>query len=62
MMVSSSLSSYGKPTDVWATGFIMYELMTGTHPLWVKGEDKAQYKEKLKNIKKFTFPPGNYSP
>jgi serine/threonine protein kinase len=33
-------TSYGKSVDVWAVGFIMYELISGTHPLYVRGEDK----------------------
>lgn len=47
--------------DVWAIGFIMYELISGMHPLWTRGEDKFQYKEKLKNFKGFTFPKGKFS-
>jgi serine/threonine protein kinase len=35
---------YGKPVDIWAVGFIMYELIAGRHPLWEKGEDKAKYR------------------
>ena len=37
---------YGKPIDIWATGLIMYELISGYHPLWEKGETKEEYKEK----------------
>jgi len=25
---------YGKPVDIWAVGFMMYELISGSHPLW----------------------------
>jgi hypothetical protein len=32
--------AYGKPIDIWAVGFIMYELITGQHAYWQKGEDK----------------------
>ena len=32
--------SYGKPVDLWSVGFIMYELISGIHPLWIRGEDK----------------------
>lgn len=42
---------YGKPADIWAVGFIMYEMIAGKHPLWEKGEDKPTYREKLKNFK-----------
>lgn len=34
--------------DMWAFGFITYEVLTGKHPLWVKGDEKLEYKEKLK--------------
>lgn len=43
-------NQYGKPADIWACGFIMYELMSGAHPLYKKGEDKNSYKEKLLNL------------
>lgn len=33
---------------MWAFGFITYEVLTGKHPLWVKGDEKLEYKEKLK--------------
>ena len=48
---------YGKAVDIWAAGFIMYELLTGIHPLYTKGEEKQSYREKLKNFKGFTYPP-----
>jgi serine/threonine protein kinase len=48
-------TSYGKPVDIWAVGFIMYELISGKHPLWSRKEDKLQYKEKLRNLKKLDF-------
>jgi cyclin-dependent kinase-like len=43
--------SYGKAIDLWATGLIMYELITGQHAIWQKGEDKPAYKEKMKAYK-----------
>lgn len=46
---------YGKSVDVWAVGFIMYELIAGKHPLWEKGEDKKKYREKILNFKKLRF-------
>jgi len=48
-------TSYGKAVDVWATGFIMYELIAGHHPLWRRGEDKASYKEKIRNFKNLKY-------
>jgi serine/threonine protein kinase len=53
--------SYGKPVDIWAAGFIMYELISNIHPLWVKGEDKPTYKEKIKNLKSFDFTKAKFS-
>ena len=43
--------SYGKAIDLWATGLIMFELITGKHALWEKGQDKPAYKEKMKTYK-----------
>lgn len=48
-------TSYGKPVDLWAIGFIMFELISGEHPLWRRGEDKIGYKEKMRKFKKLTF-------
>ncbi len=48
-------TTYGKPADMWAVGFIMYELICGEHATWQKGEDKFRYKEKIKNFKKLNF-------
>lgn len=44
-------TTYGKPVDIWAVGFIMYELLSGHHPFYVKGENRATYQEKMKNYK-----------
>jgi serine/threonine protein kinase len=52
---------YGKAVDLWAVGFIMYEMICGSHPLWVRGEDKNSYKEKLKNYKQLKYPEGKFS-
>lgn len=38
---------YGKPADIWACGFTMYELLTGEHPVWEKGMTKEEYIQKL---------------
>ena len=47
--------TYGKPVDVWAVGFIMYEMIAGYHALWQKGEDKQQYKIKAHNFTKLRY-------
>jgi serine/threonine protein kinase len=37
--------NYGKAVDIWAVGFIMYELIAGKHPLWDRKKiDKNTYK------------------
>lgn len=46
---------YGKAVDIWAVGFIMYELIAGKHPLWVRGEEKLQYKQKTIKFQKLRF-------
>ena len=46
---------YGKAVDVWAVGFIMYELLSGKHPLWSRHDDNDTYKQKLKDFTKFRF-------
>lgn len=37
------VGTYGKSIDIWALGFIMYELISGSHPLWKKGQDRHEY-------------------
>jgi len=47
-------NSYGKPADIWAIGFIIYELVTGKHPLWEKEKDtRRSYKIKLQEVLSF---------
>jgi serine/threonine protein kinase len=41
--------------DVWAAGFIMYEIIAGRHPLWEKGEDKKKYREKVLSFKELKY-------
>ncbi len=48
-------TSYGKPADIWAVGFIMFELLSGKHPLWSGKEDKLSYREKVRNLKQLDF-------
>ena len=53
--------SYGKAVDIWAAGFIMFELISNHHPLWNKGEYKPTYRDKLKNLKQLDFSKGKFS-
>lgn len=46
---------YSKSVDIWAVGFIMYELLTLRHPLWDKHSNKDTYREKVLNFKKLKF-------
>lgn len=55
------LTTYGKPVDIWAVGFIMFELISGQHPFYVKGENRATYLEKMKNYKQMPFN-ANFTP
>lgn len=41
---------------MWAAGIIMYEIVTGQHPFYVKGQTKEVVMEKLSIIKDFSYP------
>ena len=43
-------ATYGKPVDIFACGIIMYELLSGYHPFYERGEDRMTYSEKLKKF------------
>jgi serine/threonine protein kinase len=40
----------GKQSDIFSCGFIMFELITGKHPVMLKGEDKIAYKKRMKDF------------
>ena len=45
--------SYGKPSDLWSCGFVMYEIITGgEHPLIKPGDgvNAEKYKQKLEQF------------
>lgn len=43
---------YSKTIDIWSCGIIMFMLLNfGTHPLYIKGDTRNAYIEKLKNPK-----------
>lgn len=54
-------ATYGKPVDIFAVGIIMYELLSGRHPLYERGEDRMTYSEKLKKFNKLKFDPKYFS-
>lgn len=48
---------YSKSVDVWSTGIIMYNLLTGgSHPLFTNEDSPDSYKRKLEKIKELYFP------
>jgi serine/threonine protein kinase len=43
---------YTKSIDIWSCGIVMYQLLNnGMHPFYTKGDNSAQFMEKLKNGK-----------
>lgn len=41
-----------KSIDIFACGFILFEMLSGgKHPIMQKGEDKQQYRQKIKDFK-----------
>jgi hypothetical protein len=45
----------GKQSDIFTCGFIMFELLTGKHPVMIRGEDKSQYRKRMKEYQGFSF-------
>jgi len=54
---------YSKTIDIWSCGIIMFILLNfGVHPLYIKGDTKNVYIDKLKNPKcRFSFKISKYS-
>lgn len=45
---------YSKPIDIWSCAIILFQVLTGKHPLY-QGERSHEYKKKLMNPK-WEFP------
>ena len=41
--------SYSKTVDIWSIGIIMFILLFGKHPFFIKGDQKENFIEKIKN-------------
>ena len=52
----TNIFAYAKKADVWASGIIMYYLLTGKHPIWKEGMNKLQMEQVMKNFKSIEFP------
>lgn len=47
-----SIGKKNRASDVFTVGFIMFELLTGRHPVLVHGENKTDYKKRMKGYTK----------
>ena len=52
----TNIFAYAKKADVWASGIIMFYLLTGKHPIWKEGMNKLQMEQVMKNFKEIKFP------
>ena len=53
---------YGKASDIWSLGIILYGMLTGDEALY-KNVNRIEYEERIKNFKSITFPAdSNISP
>ena len=50
--------SYAKKADVWASGVVMFYMLTGRHPIWHEGITKVQMEQKMKEFRNFEYPEG----
>jgi len=41
---------------VWASGIILFYLLTGKHPIWHEGINKLQMEQMMKNFKSLEYP------
>jgi len=52
----TNIFAYAKKADIWASGIIMFYLLTGRHPIWNESINKIQMEQMMKTFKKFEYP------
>ena len=52
----TNIFAYAKKADVWASGIIMFYMLTGKHPIWKEGMNKLQMEQLMKNFKELELP------
>lgn len=46
-----NIFAYAKKADIWASGIIMFYLLTGRHPIWNENINKIQMEQLMKTFK-----------
>ena len=48
--------NYGRGADIWATGIMLYRLLTNTHPIVNPGQTQSEAKQAILDFNKLEFP------